>query len=172
MSSVRFALFRVALPSLAFAETVFITTGDISGAYSQCASCGNPGQALSTTFNARGTSDMDVGLLNTGFVYTPSTQGGIALIDASVDNSTSPIFNISANLLASDFDQIAPTTGVTTSTSHPNFAGDTMEFGLIVSDGSITLPLFTQTIIYNNLAIDLFPTPAALAGLAILRHTA
>jgi len=172
-----------------------IQSGPMIYSMSQCSSCGDPGQALSTVFTLTtpnsASSEVDIGLINTNFTYTPSTQGTIGSIDASVDNSTSSIFvpsynvflplieqdgnfydaeflagpgdsgfvNLSESLLASDFLQLDTTTGTTIAGSHPNFAGDTMEFGLIVTDGSIALPSFTQTIVNDNLTFDIAPVP-------------
>jgi len=215
------------LPAVSFGDTVYtdgtfnlsdytnpftIQTGPMTGVVSQCSSCGNPGQALSTLFTLTtpnpASSSLEIGLLNMNFTYTPSIQGAIGSIDASVDNSTSSIFvssynlfrplieqdgnfydaeilagpgnagfvNLSESLSASDFLQLDTSTGLTIPGSDPNFGGDTMEFGLIVSDGSIALPSFTQTIIYDNLTFDLAPVPEpgsmvpmamALAWLAI-----
>jgi hypothetical protein len=60
---------------------------------------------------------------------------------------------------ANDFIGIDPAAGAEIPGSHPNFAGDTMELGLIDADGSIALPSFTQTIIYDNLVFDVAQTP-------------
>jgi hypothetical protein len=204
------ALACLALPTAASADTVFsdgifnpggytnpftLQSGPMTYAVSQCSSCGDPGQALSTIFtlttDSAASSNVDVALLNTSFTYTPFAQGTIGSISASVDNSTSsisvPSYNVflplieqdgnfydaeilagpgnsgfvelSQSLAAADFSQIDTTTGSTISGSHPNFAGDTMEFGLIVSDGSIALPSFTQTIVNDNLTFDIAPVP-------------
>jgi hypothetical protein len=205
-----------AMPAPSLADTVFtdgtfdlsgytspftVSSGPMTDGMSQCSSCGNPGFALSTLFtlttDTSATSNLEVGLLNTSFTYTPSTQGAIASIDASVDNSTSDIMftsstltayneflplieqdgnyydaavlsgpgnvgfvNLSTGALAADdFTGIDTTTGAAISGSHPNFAGDTLEFGLIDADGSIALPSFTQTIVYDNLVFDVAQTP-------------
>jgi len=216
-----FALACAAFQTLSFAGTIFtdstfnlsdysnpftIQSGPMSDVMSQCSTCGDPGQALSTTFtlttSGSASSNLEIGLLNTDFIYTPSSQGAIGSIDASVDNSTGAIpgvssYNVffplieqdgnffdapilagpgnsgfvsmSATFLASDFVQLNTATGAATPTSHPNFVGDPMEFGLIVSDGSIALPSFTQTIVYDNLAFDLasVPEPASIVLMAI-----
>jgi hypothetical protein len=61
---------------------------------SQCASCGDPGQALEIviglptgggTFN----TPNDIGLINTTFAYDPATQGAITAISTSVDKDFS-----------------------------------------------------------------------------------
>ena len=218
------ALAGAAFPHLAAAEVIFtdgtfnlgnytnpftIQSGPMSDAISQCAACGDPGQALSAVFtlttSGSATSNLDIGFLNTGFVYTPSSEGAIGSVNASVSDSTSAIpgvssydvflplieqdgnffdaailggpgdtafLNLSATLAAADFDQIDTTTGAVISGSHPDFTGDTMQFGMIVSDGSIALPSFTQTIVYDNLEFDLAPVPepggVGLGGVALI----
>jgi hypothetical protein len=206
-----FALAGAAFPRLAAADVMFtdgafnlgnytnpftVQSGPISDAISQCAACGDPGQALSAVFtlttSGSATSNLDIGLLNTGFIYTPSGEGAIGRVNASVSDSTSAIpgvssydvfmplieqdgsffettmlggpgdtgfVNLSATLAASDFVQIDTTTGAIIPGSHPDFTGDTMQFGIVVTDGSIALPSFTQTIVYDNLAFDLLPAP-------------
>jgi len=97
----------VAAPRLAAANVVFTdqtftlanytptptyTSGGATGSYTQCASCGNPGQALqfSATFG-NGAEEYAQGLVNTGFLYNPTTQGPVYSISASVDKDfTSP----------------------------------------------------------------------------------
>jgi hypothetical protein len=205
------ALAGAAFPGLTAADVIFtdgtfdlsnytspftIQSGPISDAISQCSACGDPGQALSDVFtlttSGSATSTLDMGLLDTGFLYTPSNEGAILSVDASVSDSTSAIpdvssydvfmplieqdgnffetsilggpgdtgfVNLSASLAASDFVQINTTTGATIPASHPDFTGDTMQFGIIVTDGSIALPSFTQTIIYDNLAFGIVPAP-------------
>jgi hypothetical protein len=220
------ALAGAAFPSLAAADVIFtdgtfdlssytnpftIQSGPMSDVISQCSACGDPGQALSAVFtlttSSSATSDLDIGLLNTGFIYTPSSEGAIQSVDASVSDSTSAILgissydvfvplieqdgnffettilggpgdtgflNLSATLTASDFVQIDTTTGTVIPGSHPDFTGDAMQFGIVATDGSIALPSFTQTIVYDNLSFDLVPSPepgsvvlcaAALIGL-------
>jgi hypothetical protein len=62
--------------------------------YLQCASCGNPGNALqfTSTMTVAGTILLAQGLVNTGFSYNPLTQGAIASISASVDKNISVDF--------------------------------------------------------------------------------
>lgn len=121
----------VVLPALSFADTVFsdgtfnlgnytnpftvssaTNGGTIGGANSQCASCGDPGQALSTLVTltaADSTSSLDIGLLNTTFTYDPSTQGSIISIGASVSNFTSELtFTSNGSTLASASNQFNP----------------------------------------------------------------
>jgi len=58
----------------------------VTATYGQCASCGNPGQALqalvTTPSNAGGAY---VGFLNSTFIYDPQTEGAILSLSASVD---------------------------------------------------------------------------------------
>ena len=188
-----FALAGAAFPDVAVADVIFIDgtfnlsnytnpftiqSGPISDAISQCSACGDPGQALSAVFtlttSGSASSNLDVGFLNTGFIYTPSSEGAIRSVGASVSDSTSAIpgvssydvftplieqdgnffeasilggpggtafVNLSATLAAQNFDQINTTTGATIAASHPDFTGDAMQFGIIVSDGSIALPV-------------------------------
>jgi hypothetical protein len=60
-------------------------------AYSQCATCGDPDQALQfiATFTsaAVGTPETSQGLVNILFAYNPSTQGDITSIGTSVDKN-------------------------------------------------------------------------------------
>lgn len=226
----------VALPGLSFGSVVYTdstfgftpwstafdlvvnTTGTVSdgGGPAQCASCGDPGQAMQTVFTASGapeiTADEYVGVLNSTFTYNPAAAGSALMsLSASADVSdsesnvgysdddqfailieqggnyyfdqtflTATGFNLVSltNVTASSFWQINPATGAYTPTSHPNFAGTTMEFGLYMLGGTIFAPATTDTLIYDNLSLTLtsVPEPAslllvggALAGLAFLR---
>ena len=104
------ALAGAAFPHLAAADVIFtdgtFNLGNYTSPFhdpvrphirrtSQCAACGDPGQALSAVFTltttGSATTDLDIGLLNTGFTYTPSSGGAIGSIDASVTDSTSAI---------------------------------------------------------------------------------
>jgi hypothetical protein len=60
----------------------------------QCASCGNPGQALQTIFtttasNIVTTAIMDVGVINSAFSYDPSVMGPLMFVSGSMDASDS-----------------------------------------------------------------------------------
>lgn len=137
------------------------------------------------------------GLLNSGFVYSPSSEGAIGSVDASVSDSTSAIAGISSYDVTSRHRfWLVRRRGVCQPRWHsggvglrsdqyghgrrnrgliPDFAGNAMQPGMVVSDDSITLPAFTQTIIYDkNVAFDLVAAPepgsvvlcsGALAGL-------
>jgi hypothetical protein len=182
--------------------------GTVGGVTTQCASCGNPGNALSTTVTTTGDAEtqLDLGYLNTTFLYNPSTQGAVTSITVSIDNVTlllnlpgeptvfdnflplieqdgnyyydnltsGPYANpgdanyvtISATLTAANFDQFNATTGVTTTSSHPNFAGDQMEFGLIVYEQFVApVPGFNELIENDNLTFNVSaaPEPATFA---------
>jgi hypothetical protein len=73
------------------ATASFASNGTISGA--QCASCGNPGEALRFPASFGDTTQTsalsDLGFVNTTFLFDPSTQGRIVSISASVDKDLS-----------------------------------------------------------------------------------
>jgi|SRR5579864_1162578 len=183
----------------------------------QCA-CGDPGTALQTIFtiSAAGNTNvqMDIGVINAGFVYDPGVQGTLLSVSGSVDESDNnsnpgfpPLdefqifiqqsgnffydngsfisgssgFNLltSTNLNASAFDRIKPD-GTTDFASHPDFNGAAMEFGLLILGGVLDAPANTETMVYDNLTLDLTPVPepgsllpvsAALAAIALLART-
>jgi hypothetical protein len=188
-------------------STAFEVLSDPSNTFSvsQCASCGDPGQALelSIGFPTGGgvvNTNNFFGVINSTFVYDPATQGAISTIDASVDkdftlnapllygNSFRPLieqdgifyaavisgpalqgpgstgFNTlsAAGLTAASFLQFDPTTG-TFGAAHPNFAGDTMVFGLQQLLGASAVPGTTADLVYDNLSLTLnaaVPEPA------------
>jgi hypothetical protein len=86
--------------------------GTIGGVNSQCATCGDPSQALSTLVTltaADSTSNLDIALLNTTFTFDPSTQGSIISIGASVNNFTSDLtFTSNGSTLASSSNSFVP----------------------------------------------------------------
>lgn len=101
-----------------------------------------------------------------GLVNFDSNESGFQLLSATA-------------LVASNFDQFNPSTGITTSSSNPNFDGDTMEFGLYMIEGALFAPANTATLVYDNLTLQLTSVPepsslflmgAALAGLTLLRR--
>ena len=64
-----------------------------TGTASQCATCGNPGQALQFVAGATITdSAYSQGLANNSFTYNPQTQGALGSIDASVDKDVTVDF--------------------------------------------------------------------------------
>lgn len=67
--------------------TPFKSSGSVTVTASQCASCGNPAQALDIVIGLPGAQPVSggLGLINNAFSYNPSTQGAISSIDASVD---------------------------------------------------------------------------------------
>jgi hypothetical protein len=100
----------LAMPALSHADTVFtdgtldlsdytdpftISSGPMTDSMSQCSSCGNPGDALSTVFtlttNTSATSNLEVGLLNKNFTYRTSTEGAIASIDITTKRRCSVV---------------------------------------------------------------------------------
>jgi hypothetical protein len=101
-----------------------------------------------------------------GLVNFDSNQSGFQLLSAT-------------GLVALNFAQFNPSTGVTTSSSNPNFNGDTMEFGLYMIEGALFAPANSATLTYDNLTLQLNSVPepsslflmaAALAGLTLLRR--
>jgi hypothetical protein len=70
-----------------YSETVFKSSGSDTVSWTQCPTCGNPGQALriQVTLPAATPDLVAVGFINSTFAYNPLTQGAIATIDASVD---------------------------------------------------------------------------------------
>jgi hypothetical protein len=97
----------LAAPASAFADTDFTDStfnlatysaaytfkGDAADTVSvaQCATCGNPGQALDITMtepDGGGTNtatSIQIGIINSAFSYNPATQGAIGSISASID---------------------------------------------------------------------------------------
>jgi len=79
------------------------------------------------------------------------------------------------NLAAGSFDQLE-NNGSFDASSHPDFNGGEMEFGLYMIGGVLGAPANTETLVYDNLTFDLAPTPEpasllltapALAALAL-----
>jgi hypothetical protein len=67
---------------------VFGTSVSDSTTFSQCSTCGNPGQALQIDMTLPTGSDTGaIGFADNTFSYNPSTQGAILTIDASVDKN-------------------------------------------------------------------------------------
>jgi hypothetical protein len=82
----RRALVVLGLLLVAASATAF----GVSVTIQQCATCGNPGQALQVIiFPENAGLVIDIGLINTTFVYNPATQGAITTIDASLDKDLS-----------------------------------------------------------------------------------
>jgi hypothetical protein len=81
--------FNVANYSTGF---LYVQDGSATATYTQCASCGNPGQALEITFNeptggTSGITDLFIGIINNTFSYNPGTQGAITSISATADKN-------------------------------------------------------------------------------------
>ena len=57
--------------------------------YDQCATCGNPGQALQLIITVPTSGKSDIGFLNNNFTYNPSVQGALSGIFASEDKNFS-----------------------------------------------------------------------------------
>lgn len=71
-----------------YSETPIGVTSGATVSFTQCPSCGNPGNALQILGTFATTTDgFDVGFVNNTFAYNPATQGAIATIDASVDKN-------------------------------------------------------------------------------------
>jgi hypothetical protein len=69
-----------------------------TGTTSQCASCGNPGQALEFAVGAtEAASAYTQGFTANGFTYNPQTQGALNSISASVDK------DVTVDFLTADF---------------------------------------------------------------------
>jgi hypothetical protein len=64
--------------------------GNATASFNQCASCGNPGQALQFLASGLLTDVLAIGFVN-NLTYDPTTQGAIASIDFSVDKNI--VFN-------------------------------------------------------------------------------
>ena len=86
-----------------------------------------------------------------------------------------------SGLLATDFQQVDPVTGLTTSGSNPNFAGDPIVFGVAQFLGSNGTPNTRISAVYDNIAVTLttanVPEPgtlgllaAGLGGMTLLRR--
>ena len=80
-----------------YSEMVFTTSPSDTVSFTQCSTCGNPGQALQILMTLPAAGDFGaVGFINNTFAYNPATQGAIATIAASVDKNlilNQPIFN-------------------------------------------------------------------------------
>jgi Viral BACON domain len=75
-----------------YANAPSYTANGATTSISQCGGCGDPGSALQAvaTFGSGSTPGFaDGGIVNTGFVYNPSTQGAIESLTASVDKDES-----------------------------------------------------------------------------------
>jgi hypothetical protein len=69
-----------------YSEMVFTTSPSDTVSFTQCSTCGNPGQALQIMITLPAAGDLGVvGFINNTFAYNPATQGAIATIAASVD---------------------------------------------------------------------------------------
>jgi hypothetical protein len=219
------------LPATASAGTVFtdntfsdlasytitpgLLTGGASIAAAQCPTCGptnGPALQITGTFpnapSPPGALDTAVEvLLNPSFTYTPSTQGAITSLSASVDKNLSvnialtgggntfhptieqdgvlyvaslagPALNcptgacatgyntIASGLTAADFlsfDAATDTFGSAT----PNFAGDSMEFGLTQIFGAGAAEVIIADYADLDIGINAVPEPATLAILGV-----
>ena len=68
--------------------------------YDQCATCGNPGQALQLIVTVPTSGMSDISFLNNNFTYNPSAQGALSGILASEDKN---VTTTSSGTLASNF---------------------------------------------------------------------
>ena len=84
---------------------------------------------------------------------------------------TTGFLNFSASgLLATDFQQVDPATGIVTAASNPNFAGDPVVFGVAQLFGSNGTPNTQLSAIFDNISVTLatasVPEPGTLGLLA------
>lgn len=114
-------------------------------AVSQCASCGNPGQALQFVENF--TADPNpgtvaAGLANTTFSYNPLTQGAIARITASVDKTF--LLSTSLGSIGNSFRPMIVQDGnyYLAAIAGPNFSGTSS--GLLTLSGTLQQDDFVQ----------------------------
>lgn len=114
-------------------------------AVSQCASCGNPGQALQFLENF--TADPNpatvaVGVANTTFSYNPMTQGAIARISASVDKTF--LLSLDIGTIGNSFRPMIVQDGnyYLAGIAGPNFSGTSS--GLLTLAGTLQQDDFVQ----------------------------
>jgi hypothetical protein len=83
----------------------------------------------------------------------------------STSSCSSGFLALSATgVTASAFNLFDFATGITDSSTHPNFAGDPMLFGLGFSPGPATIAGDIATATYDNLSITIPSVPGPIAG--------
>ncbi len=180
-----------------YTETPVFNTnpGNATLTFSQCSSCGNPGQGLKIVASLF-SDGVGVGFVNNTFTYNPANQEPIISINVSVDkdlsfNQTETVNNVFRPLIAQDgiFYLAAISgpslTGTTTGyltlsqagltaadfssfdfgtgnfgNAHPNFSGDSMQFGLAqIIFGTFAPAPFVIEADYDNLNLSVIPAP-------------
>jgi hypothetical protein len=118
---------------------VFGTSGSDTVTFSQCSTCGNPGQALQIDITLPAGLDLAaIGFANNTFSYNPSTQGAISTIDASVDKNIITNIPVDSSLvLGNTFRPLIEQDGIfyLAAIAGPAFDGGTTGFNTISQSG-------------------------------------
>jgi hypothetical protein len=146
----------IAAPGSALADVVFTDSTFDQGNYNQtatftsdagvtvnsgqCATCGNPGQALQIQMSfptGSQTFDAAIGFVNKTFSYNPQTQGAITSISASVDKNI--ILNFPGNGFGNTFHPMIEQDGqfFIASIPGPTVQGTTTGFNTLAQSGLV-----------------------------------